>query len=162
METYVPSASRRTPHRCMVSGPKCLQSFIEWLCKYTLIKFIILLLNLCSNLYEQCRCHSSFETLIAIIRIAANSNLDETPELPLFYNLEAGMCNNTNDPRRGAIAPKKALALLEEGVANGSISKRDSAFPRVWNNLGNALYQLEQFDEALQLFDQCIDVLEDY
>lgn len=70
------------------------------------------------------------------------------------------MCNNINQPERGILAARKALALLERAVATSSISTSDIAFVRIWNNLGNALNQLQQFDEGLQLFNQSIYILQ--
>lgn len=77
------------------------------------------------------------------------------------YRVEGRIFNESNQPIRTLESSEKAKLYADEAVAQTLISIHDSRLPRILTGWGNALNQLDRFDEALAMQLEAIKLCRD-
>ena len=67
------------------------------------------------------------------------------------YRVEGRIFNESNQPLRTLESSKMAKKYADKAIAEGLIDIHDSRLPRILTGWGNALNQLGQFEEALNM-----------
>lgn len=84
-------------------------------------------------------------------QILKSSNVIDVLLLSDCYRVEGRIFNESNQPLRTLESSKMAHKYAEKAVADGLIDIHDSRLPRILTGWGNALNQLGQFEDALNM-----------